>query len=142
MLPKVCLQNNTSMKSNLWLIWVRLQSLIIQTNDCQSYNIISVTMFFFLEVLQSTVNYPGLNCLKLIRGIHRGINGVILQAEHIPQYIPSMKIYAPITSIEIERYFHRLYANRLALPQQRTQGLDITLPPWLISQYLFLFFIF
>jgi hypothetical protein len=48
----------------------------------------------------------GLNCLKLIRDIHCGMNGVILQNELTPLSSGKMK-FAPITSVEVEHSFIR-----------------------------------
>jgi len=55
------------------------------------------------EKMQNVLNKnPGLNSIKLIRDIHCGINGVMLQAELTPLDIANMK-FAPITSVEVER---------------------------------------
>lgn len=64
---------------------------------------------------------PGLNCIKLIKDIHCGMNGVILQAELTPLDIASMK-FAPVTSVEVERSFSR-YKSVLR-PHRRSLNFD------------------
>ena len=70
------------------------------------------------EKMHSVLNKnPGLNCLKLIRDVHCGINGKLLQIEITPLDIAKMK-FAPITSVEVERSFSR-YKSELR-PNRRT----------------------